>query len=267
MLYRTRQVVFDNVEKGADLASELTKVTVGDKFYYLPTEFFEMMFEELGPGLQADLGSSEGIVDAAGFDLSWCKSVESRNLINEMLAMEAITTDNTIDGPSWMFKPYPISTFGKLLTAAIEDMHWTWNPGVDEPAPRFLEVGCGPGTKLVIAEKVFGLDAGGFDYNSDYVRDANELLQSKGCKGGAFLADARTVNAPYNIADVIWLNRPFVHLELTKDLEKMVLDRMHPGAYIVLGNYACDPEKLRQLGWQVIAEDKVAIVLRKPVLK
>ena len=263
MLNRTRTVLVET-EPGTGEEEGFTKISIGECWAFIPNALFEVLFEELGPGLQADIGSSEGIVDAAGFDLSWCKSAEPRNLINEMLAMEAITTDNTIDGPSWMFKPYPISIFGKLLTAVIEDMGWIWNPGVDESAPKFLEVGCGPGTKLVVAEKVFGLDAGGFDYNPDYVRDANELLQSKGCQGGAFIADARTVTTPYSLADVIWLNRPFVHLEMTRRLEETVLNRMHPGAYIILGNYATDP---KELGWQVIAEDKMAIVLRKPVLK
>ena len=263
MLYRTKTVLVET-EPGTEEEEGFTKISAGGCWAFLPNALFEVLFEELGPGLQANIGSTDGIVDAAGFDLSWCKDPEARNLINEMLAMEAVTTENSIDGQSWMFKPYPISTFGKLLTAVIEDMRWTWNREVDNPAPKFLEVGCGPGTKLVVAEKVFGLDAGGFDYNPDYVRDANALLQSKGCKGGAFVADAREVGAPYNIADVIWLNRPFVHLELTRHLEKTVLNRMHPGAYVILGNYATNP---KELGWQVIAEDKVAIVLRKPVLK
>jgi hypothetical protein len=265
MLYRTRSVLVET-EPGTEEEADFTKISIDGCWAFIPNALFEVLFEELGPGLQADIGSSEGIVDAAGFDLSWCKSAEHRNLINEMLAMEAVTTDNTIDGSSWMFKPYPISTFGKLLDAVVTDID-PIDKCNDVLAPRrlkFLEVGCGPGTKLVIAEKVFGLDAGGIDYNPEYVRDANELLQSKGCKGGAFVADAREVKVPYILADVIWLNRPFVHLELARHLEKTVLNRMHPGAYIILGNYAIDP---KELGWQVIAEDKMAIVLRKPVLK
>jgi 2-polyprenyl-3-methyl-5-hydroxy-6-metoxy-1,4-benzoquinol methylase len=228
---------------------------------YTKDEFIDR-FEKVA--FQAELATGGVVTDIAGFDLSWCPSQEHRNLLNELIGLEAVSTDNQTDGPSWMFKPYPISPLGKLLWAVMEDMPNSKfnNPQTLDPLPRlrFLEVGCGIGAKMLMVEKIFGLTVLGFDYNPGYVSDANDLLTSRGCRAHAYVADAlhEDTLADYAEADIVYLNRPFVHLELQSKLEALVFNHMKPGAYIILANYATEPS------WRRVAEDQVAVVFQKP---
>jgi SAM-dependent methyltransferase len=158
-----------------------------------------------------------------------------------------------------MYKPYPISTFGALVNRVVLDI----DPiDKDMRGLTLLEIGCGPGTKMVLAEKVFGLYTRGFDYNSAYVQAAKELLRSRSCKGHAFIADAYSGDArrEYRIADIIYLNRPFVHAEQQADLERLVYDTIRSGAYIIMANHVTTPEG----SWPLITQDKFAAVFRKP---
>lgn len=238
-------------------------VVDGRHFDAYTKEDFELRFEKVS--FQATLASSGAVADVAGFDLSWCPSQEHRNLINELIGLEAVSTDNQTDGPSWMFKPYPISPLGKMLMTIVEDMpdRKFFEPLTFDAQPplRFLEVGCGIGAKLLMVEKVFGFATLGFDYNPTYVNDANDLLVSRGCNGHAYVADAlhEDTLADYAAADIVYLNRPFVHLELQAKLENLVFDHMKPGAYIILANYATEPA-----GWRQITADQVAVVFQKP---
>lgn len=236
----------------------------GQRTVYTPRAF-EALFDKLE--MQSDMAEPGADTDMFGFDYSWCEGIENRGLLNELLGIEAISIDNSIDGQSWMFKPYPLSTFGRLLKAVCDDMKHTWGVPFTESAPLFVEVGCGVGTKLALAQKMFGLKVSGFDYNQDYCNATSELLYGKGCESWTIQRlDARSRDAVelYKTADVLYLNRPFVHLDLQAELEKLALHSMRRGAYIILGNYAADPEKLRQRGWREITQDKVAIVLQKP---
>lgn len=225
-------------------------------------EEFTDRFDKIA--FQATLASGGAIADVAGFDLSWCPNPEHRNLINELVGLEAVSTDNQTDGPSWMFKPYPIGPLGKMLMTIANDMpdERFYDLATRKPQlPKFLEVGCGIGAKLLMVEKIFGFTALGFDYNPVYVNDANDLLKSRGCRAYAYVADAlhEDTLADYAAADIVYLNRPFVHLELQSKLESIVFEQMKPGAYIILANYATEPA-----GWRRNAEDQVAVVLQKP---
>jgi hypothetical protein len=222
-----------------------------------PVHFSKMEF-------QAEHGAPGTLTDVAGFDLSWCPKVEDRNLINELVGLEYVSTDNQIDGDSWMFKPYPISMLGKLLAAIRDDSDEQQPEGY---IPTFLEVGCGPGTKLLMVNKIFGLSVIGFDYNPQYCADARTLLESRDClyweveELDAFDQHAADL---YEDADIIYLNRPYVHLEKQALLEAKVFSHMKPDAYIILANYAVDANLLGgTMAWRKVAEDKVAVVLQK----
>lgn len=234
----------------------------GQKSVYTK-EAFETLFEPIE--LQVDISNGPD-TDMFGFDYSWCKGLENRSVINELLGIEMISIDNVIDGSSWMFKPYPLSTFGRMLNTVVKDM------GADTSAPsvtgwaKFLEVGCGIGAKMVLAQKLFGLRVSGFDYNREYCNAATQLLQSRECKYWTVqVLDACSSDAVglYKSTDILYLNRPFVHLDAEIVLEHRVMDSMHPGAYIILGNYASDVDTLITEGWRKIDEDKFAVVLQK----
>ena len=72
----------------------------------------------------------------------------------------------------------------------------------DVEGPRFLEVGCGIGTRMLIAREMFGLDVSGIERVPEYVAQAKELGLSVEC------TDALGWEG-YGTFDVVWLNRPF----------------------------------------------------------
>ena len=223
---------------------------------------FEALFDKLE--MQADVSAGPN-ADMFGFDYSWCEGLEGRALINELLGIEMISIDNSIDGPSWMYKPYPLSTFGRMLNTVVQDMKWTW-PISSGEAPTFTEVGSGVGTKLVLAEKLFHLRVNGFDYNQDYCNSASQLLFDKGCESWTIQRiDARSRDALrlYEASDIVYLNRPFVHLDTQGALEQVVMGCMRSGAYIILANYATEVNHLSSSIWRKIDEDKTAVVLQK----
>jgi hypothetical protein len=228
---------------------------------------FEQLFEKIDMQAEQAIGPDR---DIFGFDYSWCQNPDQRALINDLLGIEAISMDNSIDdGCSWKFKPYPLSTFGKLLDIAVNDMD-----SMDRQIPdehqyiRLLEIGCGVGPKLVVANKIFGLNVRGFDHNEEYCDAAIQLLKAKKCsswlvqKLDAFEQEAVAL---YSQSDIIYLNRPFVHLEMQAALERQVFAEMQSGAYIILANYAADIDAMNEAyGWRKLAVDKVAVVLQKP---
>jgi hypothetical protein len=226
---------------------------------------FKALFEPVELGMNV---VKKPDCDVFGFDYSWCHEEVDRALINELLGLEAISIDNAIDGQSWMFKPYPLSIYGKLLDAVVKDMR-SREEGLatfTADAPTLLEVGCGIGTKLVAANEIFGFRTCGFDYNEEYVIAANELLRAHQCETRALVYDARDADCVdlYETSDVIYINRPFVHLDLETKLEHIILHSMHSGAYIVIANGATDAAQLELGSWCKVAEDQQAVVLRKP---
>jgi len=258
VFYRRKPLVVTSA-KQSDLTDGWV-VIEGDVMSVYTNEEFERLFDKVE--LQADMVPGGPDTDIFGFDYSWCKDEFGRRLINELLGIEMASIDNNIDGNSWMFKPYPLSTFGRLVGAIEQDMEEGFDANV-----KFLEVGCGIGAKLVLVSKLFGFQVTGFDYNLQYCNDACELLHHWECQNWVVEnADALSVTALeyYQASDVIYLNRPFVHLEQQGELEHLVLERMRPGAYVILANYAAEPSVLAQSGWREIARDKLAIVLQKP---
>jgi trans-aconitate methyltransferase len=117
----------------------------------------------------------------------------------------------------WM--PFSWPEFISLLAEALPEM----------PGDRFLDVGCGPGTRMLLARDIFGLDVKGFDRVPAYVAAAreNELFTT--------LEDALEYKS-YGEFDFIWMNRPIRDQELQGRLEAKVWDEMSPGAVIGCAN-------------------------------
>jgi len=98
---------------------------------------------------------------------------------------------------------------------------------------QFLEVGCGPGSKSVLAGALFDLDAHGFDIDPDMVAAAADN------GADAIVWDAMKYPA-YDEPDIVYLNKP-LHLPLEAELERMVYEDMKPGAVLILANGATRP--------------------------
>ena len=130
------------------------------------------------------------------------------------------------------FLPYSQSLFIMYLSDAL-----TATQG-----PRFLDVGCGPGTKLTLAHKLFGLDAAGIEIVPAYVDAArNDGLT-------VLEADARDWDG-YDYADIVYVDRP---CEDQEQLERHIMKQMRPGGVLISVNGRLTPS---DEGWPVVAEE------------
>ena len=112
---------------------------------------------------------------------------------------------------------------------------------------KFLDVGCGPGTKMQIAETLFGLDVYGIEINTEMAAVAAKLFGDKVAPG-----DAMTYSAVYSEADLLWLYRPFRDPTSEYKLEQKIIDAMKPGAILAGASWELDPAVL---GWNPVVDD------------
>jgi SAM-dependent methyltransferase len=121
-----------------------------------------------------------------------------------------------------------------------------------EPGPvKFIDVGCGIGTKVLAAQKSgrFGYDveAYGIDKEPRYVKAARSLLAvTKGrvvAKERIIEGDALKHN--YGAYDILYFYRPLSNAELQAKLELRILSTMKKGA-IICAVGAQSPD----LGWR-----------------
>ncbi len=123
-----------------------------------------------------------------------------------------------------------------------------WDVTAEIDGPVFLDVGCGPGTKMRIARDLFGLIPYGIEI------DPHMAEQAK-AHGVAYQGDALnfpTIERVYAKADVIWLYRPFRDPASERALEEFIISNMKPGAVLAGGSWETD---VTALGWQVIVDD------------
>lgn len=117
----------------------------------------------------------------------------------------------------WM--PFSWPEFISLVAEALPEI----------PGTRFLDVGCGPGSRMLLARDIFGLDVQGFDRVPEYVNAATLAGFSVTCE------DALEYKS-YGDFDFIWMNRPIRDKDLQGRLEAKVWDEMSPGAVIGCAN-------------------------------
>ncbi|MGA2412738.1 MAG: class I SAM-dependent methyltransferase [Candidatus Binataceae bacterium] len=182
------------------------------------------------------------VVDIAGTQIDWIKKlpetswIPALNLLNELIGIEASYTNTNENDVQFGYRPYPLGTFGSLLMTAranVQQGNWA--------RPRFLEVGCGPGTKLVLANKVFGLEVSGFDVDAQYIKDAADLLVSQTLIDFQVRVDDAEDFDDYGLFDIVFLNRPLRDYDRQLQLEQHVMSRMGNGAVLILANSLTHP--------------------------
>jgi len=153
------------------------------------------------------------------------------------------------DAVPWL--PFPMSQFVTLLTEAVTVAPPQPPNGLlgsqEHTAPRFLDVGCGPGTKVRLAKAMFGLNAYGIDIVSRFISEA----QAHGA--ACMVKDAFDLPAGgvpmttsawgYSDYQIVYVNRPS---SMQDELEQLVMDRMAPDAVLIAVNWRNDPGKQ---GW------------------
>lgn len=138
----------------------------------------------------------------------------------------------------WM--PSDPAQFLVLLIEAI-----TESP---EGANEFLEIGCGPGTKMLLAQEIFGLRAYGIDSEHEYIKAAWELGLT------AEPADALGWGA-YGDFGIVFFNRVFhgtgEGAVKQAQLEAQVWADMAPGAVVIAMNLLDKPPS----SWLIVTDD------------
>ena len=131
----------------------------------------------------------------------------------------------------WM--PFSWPAFIALVAEALPEV----------PGDRFLEVGCGIGTKMMLAEAVFGLDVHGVERVPEYVKAARE-------QGLSVDEDDALAWEGYGDYDLVFLNRAFSDQGKELQLEATVYDSMKPGAVVIAANVLAPPAS-----WYLVLDD------------
>ena len=133
----------------------------------------------------------------------------------------------------WM--PFQIPEFLALLAEAI--------PATT--GSRFLEIGAGIGTKMLLAREIFGLDVTGIEISDEHAQAAlSQGLDVLTCDALDFTG--------YGAYDLIWFYRPVRDPDLQAALEKAVWDGMSPGAVVICAALEAPPSPARF--WPVLED-------------
>ncbi len=123
---------------------------------------------------------------------------------------------------------FPARLFDLLMSAAYR-IGLAQNPC---RSLRFLDVGCGGGTKVYAATRYFK-HAHGLDYDPGYAAAAQQTLQTLGASSSTVIqADALAFDA-YSEYDVIYYYRPMRDDELLEKMEHHIISHAHVGTILV----------------------------------
>lgn len=132
----------------------------------------------------------------------------------------------------WM--PFPWPDFVALVAEAMPEVQ----------GDLFLDVGSGPGTKMMLAEEIFDLSTHGIELVPEYVKQARQL--------GLTVTEADALGWDgYGKYDLIFFNRPFFDRDQQAQLEQQVWDGMKPGAVVIGVNLMEPPPS----SWYPILDD------------
>ncbi len=148
---------------------------------------------------------------------------------------------------AWFKQGDPRSPYNPWMPFAPADFLWIAFECIPEMKGReFLDVGCGPGTKMLLARHFFGLEPSGIEIDPDMARAAQ-------VHGGVRTADALLVaGGLYGNFDLIWLYRPFRDIAREAELEARIMDEMKPGAILAGGAWEICPA---DHGWIPVVDD------------
>ncbi len=131
------------------------------------------------------------------------------------------------------YQSTPVDTFMQGLAVCREHA----------PGGRWLEVGCGIGTKLILAHEM-GFRVHGLDNRAQYIAAAKFLCPEATLE----VADARYYDR-YGAFDVVFCYRPLIKEEATVALERWIVSRMAAGALLYLPY-----RNIQSLGWHLVSE-------------
>lgn len=135
--------------------------------------------------------------------------------------------------------PFPSGAFVDMLLESFFLLR-------QDRTKKFLDVGSGIGTKLMLASVLF--DAHGIELFDEYIYQS-ELL---GCKN-VIKADALQFDG-YGDFDLVYFYRPFRSDDVQKDFEVRLAEKMRPGALLApmhtLSDWSEQYERVGQYVWR-----------------
>lgn len=161
------------------------------------------------------------------------KASDIANCLAEAAATEEKHRGEGGDNPwctPWM--PFNLFDFCALLTEAL--------PSASSHV--FLDVGCGPGSKVMVAKHVYGLDAHGFDIVPELVGEARAA--------GLSVRVADALDWDYSGFGIIMFNRTFKDNALQARLEAKVWQQASPGTLAICAHLDAPPR-----GWFPVVDD------------
>src|SRR5215813_10070328 len=170
----------------------------------------------MAPACRESRRGGHGLRVRDGGDGRVNSSASIRDLLSTVRELDRSWQKKVPEASSPEYTPWMPSDVAQYLVLLIEAL-------AEAPGDKFLEVGCGPGTKMMLAERLFGLDVSGFDRVPEYVKAAVEQNLN------AFECDAMEYGG-YGEFDVVFFNRPFRDAGLEQQLERTVWRRMRRGA-------------------------------------
>ncbi len=181
------------------------------------------------------------------------------SFLRELHATELAWNTQTVRYPredAVPFLPFPLGQFVTLLTEAVlvappgpDRITAVENPG----QIRFLDVGCGPGTKVRLAEALFGVSGYGIDIVPRFISEAN-AHGVKAINYDAFEfpekgAPMTTAGLGYGDFQIVYVNRPSTQQD---KLERLIMERMAPDTVLIAVNWRTDPGNH---GWPVAYQE------------
>lgn len=114
------------------------------------------------------------------------------------------------------------------------------------PGDKFMDVGCGPGTKMLLAQEMFGLTPYGIEIDKHMAQRASVLHPHHVIQG-----DVMKYATAWDDYDLIWLYRPLRDAEMELKLEHTIMNGMKPGAVLAGGQWEID----RPRHWITVIDD------------
>lgn len=149
----------------------------------------------------------------------------------------------TPDPDSWRWSPSDIRIWDRMLYVAYEYIRDVQDEPYDIAPITIWEAGSGIGTKLYLAKHHYGMTEYGFELFDYYISVAKKL--GVACEQRD-LSDLG--NQPdWSIPDIVFTARPFKNNDFENMWEKLVQDRMRPGAVLISTFTSHKP-----YGWQVL---------------
>lgn len=140
---------------------------------------------------------------------------------------------------SWQNKVPQTDAERALYTPWMPFQIFEFLPLVAEALPEtegnlFLEVGAGPGTKMILVHEIFGLDVTGVERNEAYAAAARAMGLD------VAVADALTWTG-YSGPHLVWFNRVYRDVAAEADLEAKVWAEVDDGTVVMCANLEARP--------------------------